>query len=525
MPAQTLPSWRLPAQKQQAQSRTEAFIKYIEQQSLKRRADNTLETLLSDYAEDFKVNGLHLAAVLNDENYIQTLSEEDASMLISLIAFAQFPSSADAQKMVKVAADKLQVAYDENAQDYPVKMFYVLALAEMGRHIWLWRDVQNWAFAQLTALTNRASAADKVWAAYVLMYLAYPGDNEQNVLPSPYDDADTLLYKKALAVNLYAMDGNARWRFEKQLENFINRFSWLQNERTDYFVTGVKNKVGVSNQAALISLFAQASSWFAMQDNDSFLKQMVSTGGLNALGRAAMTNEENAPGRFLDDRENFYLHHPVPGTDGKGHFANTPNGQRHLALSLLVQGLLVSYVTRGTDEGNNMSMAFIRQHMRTDSDGHFVSYLYVALQAMRLCNILFDSASLSGWEKEMAVLQQEMANKLQKGYAWNRVCAGVQGACEVATEWVAVGEVIGWLFRGIGKGASLAGRQIVKALPDKAVFGLAIAQIAIKQGGKVVSRWGKNLVKSTLGRCGWKAMGAMAGASLLRSDRRPEFAK
>lgn len=520
LPAQTLPAFALPKQKQ-VQSRTDAFVKYIEQQALKRREEMTLDVLLLDYADDFKVNASHLTAVLNDEKYVQTLSEEDASTLISLISFADFSTTADAQRMVQAAASKLRVAYDENAAAYPLHMFYVLALSEMSHHIWLWREVQNWAFGQLNAMTNRASAADKVWAAYVLMYMAYPGENEQNSLPSPYDDEDTRLYKKALAANLYVMDENARWRFEQKLENLINQFSWLQYEQTDYFVTGVKNKMGVSNQAALISLFAQASSWFAMKDSDSFLKQMISTGGLNAVGRAAMTNEKNAPGRFLDGQENFYLHHPVPGTDGKGHFTTTANGHRHLALSLLVQGLLVSYVTRGTDVGNQDAMAFIRQHMRTDSEGHFVSYLFVALQAMRLCNILFDSASLSGWEKEMALLQQEMADKLQHGYAWNRVCAGVQGACEVATEWVALGEAIGWVFRGIGKGASAAGRQIVKALPDRAVFGLAIAQIAVKQGGKTVARWGKKLIQGALGECGWKAVGVAGGSSLLlRSDTR-----
>lgn len=521
LPAQTL-SWQgWPAQGRAEQSRTDAFVKYMQQQVLQRRADVTLETLLTEYTETFAVDGLRLAAVLNDEKYVQTLSEEEASALIGLIAFARFSGIADARKMVEAAASKLRVPYDENAQEYPVKMFYVLALAEMGHHSWMWRDVQNWAFAQIKAMTNRASAADKVWAAYVLMYLAYPGENEENIFSSPYDDAQTVQYKKALAANVWIMDADARWQFEQKIENLIARFSWLQYEQADYFVTGVKNKVGLANQTALISLFAQASSWFAMQDDDGFIKQMVSTGGLNALGRAAMTNEKNAPGRFLDDRENFYLHHPVPGTDGKGHFANTPNGQRHLALSLLVQGLMVSYVTQGTDTGNQLAMAFIRRHMRTDSEGHFVSYLFIALQAIRLCNILFDSASLNGWEKEMGVLQQEMADKLQKGYAWNRVCAGVQGACEVATEWIALGEVIGWVFRGIGKGAGFAGRQVVKALPDRAVFGLAVAQIAVKQGGKTVARWGKTMIHGILGKCGWKAAGTAAGAAvLLRADTR-----
>lgn len=508
------------------QDKIKDLVKFLNEQALKRRPNMTLDSLLEDSARDFKVNAQHLTAVLNDSQYVQSLSEEDASSLISLIAFADFEDDASAQRMVNVAISKLNVPYNEKDKNYPLHMFYVLALVEMGHHLWMWRQVQEWAFNEVNAMTNHATPDKRVWAAYVLMLLAYQSENEQNIFISEYDDQETVAFKRAVKCNLYVMDDNARWRFEKRIENLINRFNWLQYERTDYYVTGVKNKIPLTNQAALISLFAQASSWFAMKDDDSFLKQMVSTGGLNGLGRAAMTNEENTPGRFMDNMENFYLHHPVPGTDGKGHFTTTANGHRHLSLALLVQALLVSYVTHGTDEGNASAQAFIRNHMRTNPKGEFSSYLFIVLQGMRLCNLLFDSASLYGWEKEMAALQKEMANKLQKGYKWNRICADVQGACEVSTEWIAVGKVLGWMFRGVGKGASAVSKQVVKMLPPKAVFGLAVVQIAAKQGGRTVARWGKQMVHSLLGECGWKAVATGAGGSLLlRSDSRPRKGK
>ena len=281
-------------------------------------------------------------------------------------------------------------------------------------------------------------------------------------------------------------------------------------------MTGVKNVLGASNQGTLIQLFAQANSFFAMKDDDGFLKQMVSAGGLNPVGRAMAGRE--AGDRFSDTGENFYLHSPTPGTDGKGHFADSVNGRRHFILASLVQALFLSYNTRPQQESSARMQQFVRNYLAVDADSHFVHYLYIPLQGMRLGMAIHYASSLDGWDKEEAALQKELYAKLKKGYPWDVACTGVQGACEVAAEWLALGKVFGWVFRGIGWGGKAVGRQAVKAMSPRALMNLALIQIAARQGKKAVITWSKQTVKSLLKGAGWKATAVIGTGAAVRGD-------
>ena len=140
-----------------------------------------------------------------------------------------------------------------------------------------------------------------------------------------------------------------------------------------------------------------------------------------------------------------------------------------------------------------------------DSDSRFVHYLYIPLCGMRLGMEIHYATSLDGWDKEEAALQKELYGKLKKGYPWNVACTGVQGACEVATEWLALGKVFGWVFRGIGWGGKAVGRQALKAMSPRALMNLALVQITAQQGKKAVIAWSKQTIKTLLKGSGWKA--------------------
>lgn len=410
--------------------------------------------------------------------------------MIFLASVLKEPDTVVEQQLLRAVLGPLKDYYEND--NMALKGFYSLVAASLGHNVWTSRQVEEWAFAQINEASYSAGTGRRgAWAAVVLSYLAVP--DEKNPWSALRRD-----------------------KFEMRLEQALRRFDWLRNIRTDYKMRGVKNVFGASNQGVLISLFTQANSFFAMKDDDGFLKQMVSAGGLNPVGRALLTNEENAPARFSNDGESFYLHSPTPGTDGKGHFVASANGRNHFIVANLVQALFLSYHSQDTQTSSAKMQAFIRSFLTTDKQSHFTHYLYVPLQGMWQGANLHYTSSLYGWEKEEASLQKELYGKLKKGYPWSRVCTGVQGACEVAVEWMAMGKVFGWMFKGLGWGVSKGASAVVKALPGRALMNLAVVEIAGKQG----LRWTQRSVRYVLHQYGWKAGVSLAAAAALSADSR-----
>ena len=477
----------IPAKKASA---PEDFLRVLREAAFVRRPDMTAQKLIEQAAFQGHMDGHMLAAVLSDENYIASLDAESAAALAYYAQFAEGGSSGWEEQLARVVLGRLG-DYDENAADFPLQAFYAAVAVSLGHNPYMSRAVENWAFEQIDTAANPMDTARRGWAAAVLADLAV-------------ESADDV------------WSAARRERFEWRLEKLIRKFDWLQNARTDYKMTGVKNVLGATNQGTLIQLFAQANSFFAMKDDDGFVKQMVSAGGLNPVGRALAGKEQGD--RFSDTGENFYLHAPTPGTDGKGHFADSVNGRRHFILASLVQGLFLSYNTRSIQESSALMQQFVRSYLTVDSDSRFVHYLYIPLCGMRLGMEIHYASSLDGWDKEEAALQKELYGKLKKGYPWNVACTGVQGACEVAAEWLALGKVFGWVFRGIGWGGKAVGRQAVKAMSPRALMNLALIQIAARQGKKAVITWSKQTVKSLLKGAGWKATAVIGTGAAVRGD-------
>lgn len=473
-------------------SAAEDFLRALRQSAFVRRPDMTAQKLIEQAAFQGRMDGQMLAAVLSDDAYIASLDSDTAA---ELAYYAQFADSRDGSfswtdQLTRVVLGRLG-DYNENAADFPLQAFYAAVAVSLGHNPYMSRAVENWAFEQINTAANPMDTARRGWAAAVLADLAV-------------ESADDV------------WSAARRERFEWRLEKLIRKFDWLQNARTDYKMTGVKNVLGATNQGTLIQLFAQANSFFAMKDDDGFVKQMVSAGGLNPVGRALAGKEQGD--RFSNTGENFYLHAPTPGTDGKGHFADSVNGRRHFILASLMQALFLSYNTRPRQESSALMQQFVRGYLTVNADGHFVHYLYIPLSGMRLGTAIHYATSLDGWDKEEAALQKELYAKLKKGYPWDVACTGVQGACEVAAEWLALGKVFGWVFRGIGWGGKAVGRQAVKAMSPRALMNLALIQIAARQGKKAVITWSKQTVKSLLKGAGWKATAVIGTGAAVRGD-------
>lgn len=467
------------------------LLGHLKEQAFIRQPKQTVRALSARYTRSGKVDGRALAAILFDQKYIAALTQEEAATLVFLASVIREPDTVVERQLLRAALTPLK-DYDEK-DNMKLKGFYALVAAAFGHNAWTSRKVEDWAFAQVKEAAYAAGTGRHgVWASEVLGYLAVP--SEENPWSALRRD-----------------------QFEMRLEQTLRRFDWLKNRPADYKMRGVKNVFGDTNQGILISLFTQANSFFAMKDDDGFLKQMVSAGGLNPVGRALLNNGENISSRFSNDGESFYLHSPTPGTDGKGHFVASANGRNHFIVANLVQALFLSYHSQNTKTSSARMQAFIRSFLTTDKKGHFVHYLYVPLQGIWQGARLHDTSSLYGWEREEAALQKELYGKLKKGYPWTRACTGVQGACEVAVEWITLGKVFGWMFKGLGWGVSKGTSAVVKVLPGRALVNLAVLEIAGKQG----LRWTQRGVKRLLSQYGWKAGVGAAAAAALRSDRRP----
>lgn len=495
--AQPKPSWGNPfspapsstiLQPRQPQNK---LLNALQKAAFTRQTNMTVQTLLAQFGAQGHVDGAAFTAVISDVAYIKGLSAEEASSLVYMAMFVDGNGNWDAKLLDTVFA--WLGDYNEKSPDFALQSFYEMTAVALGHHPWMWKQVLNRAFEQVEVSARPGNTARRGWSAALLADLATDITTDMGIEK--------------------AWTKQQRDYFELKLEQLIRKFNWMQNDRADYKMRGIKNVLGATNQGVLISLFAQANSFFSMKDDDGILKQMVSAGGLNPVFRAAAGKE--TADRFSDTGESFYLHSPTPGTDGNGHFVDSPNGRRHFILGTLVQALFLSYDTRSAAESSSLMQQFVRQHLQTDREGHFRSYLYIPLTGMRLgAAIHFAKASLDGWDKEQDTLQKELYSKLKKGYPWNVVCTGVQGACEVTAEWIALGKLFSGVFRAMGWGAKAAGRQVIKVLPAKTLMNMALVQIAAQQGKKAVIRWSRQSIKAVLQKCGWKRKAAVVGGGL-----------
>lgn len=430
-----------------ADAKAADFSRLFESHVLARRPNMTAERVLAELEALGTVDGCLLASVLNDAAYINTLDADQAADLAYAAAYADVTRGSCDKHLLEAVLPKLNSDYDEKSEDFALKSFYALAAGALGRNRFLWHDVQDWAFKQAAMAAGRTDSARRGWGAAVLLDLAQPAVEEDG--------------------QLFVMNAGQRREFEARLKQVIRSFDWIKNVQTDYMLPGVKSGKAwsASNQGALIVLFAQANNFFSYKDNmvdpnSSVGKRLVqtghmfiTTGGFNELGRAAInaaSDDANAA-RFSDTAEVFYFHTPTPGTDGRGHFADSANGRRHRVLLWLTQALFLSYYTYEPNESSALMRQFVRSYLETGADGRFVHYLYVPLQAMRMGKDLHDRSFFEGWDREEESLQTELYEKLKAGYPWSRACTSVQGACEMAGEWMAAGKVFGWVFKGLGR--------------------------------------------------------------------------
>ncbi len=449
----------------------------------------TVSALEQQYDSTASVSGEYLLVMFNDVSYINSLSLEEAETLAWLTQYADFRDDYLRKELQDFLTAQL-TDYNEKAKDFALKSFYAAATASLAQgNASCLRDLMDWSLQQMEYTSQMGNSARYGWAAVLLNTFALQSGN---------------------------WNESFRMRFERKLEKIISQFHWLQWQKTDYKIKGVKSDfLASTNQGVLISLFAQTNSFFSMKDDDGILKQMVSTGGFNAVGRAF---QEEDPGRFSDDGEAFYLHSPTPGTDGNGNFVDSVNGRRHFALSYLVQALFVSYYL-GDEQGSSARMQqFIRKYLMVNSEGEFTQYLYVPLQALRMARVLHDSSSLFGWEKEAKALQEELYGKLKKGYPWGVACTAVQGACEVAAEWMLVGKVLEGAFKLLGVGGravtKAAGKILAESLPLTTLMQLGLIQA--KAHSKIVLT--KAAIGAWLKSCGWKVGAVGAAGAALTSD-------
>ena len=434
------------------------------------------------------------AAILQEEEAIRQLSLDQADELVAGLAY----TSAENTACLKQIKHFLFQALTRRDLDETMGSFYTLAAASLShRDIVSGKEIRNWALQQVQHIAQRQSSVEEsYWPAVLLLVLAEEADPDQWPV---------------------VMSEQERQSFEQQLQKLIKDFDWLQEQITDYMLVDVKSDAlwKVSNQGALISLFLQANNFFSYKDDDAFAKALITTGGFKELIRWARNgNMEVAHSlRFSNDGETFYLSHPTPGTDGKGHFVNSSNGRRHYILSQLVQALCVSYATREADASERIEQ-FVQQYLEVDEEGHFVHYLYAPLQAMRAGRELLENFSLEGWKNNEQALQKQLYTKLKKGYPASVMCTTVQGACEVAFEWSAVGRLFKLMGQGLRLGSKITQKALIKVLPARALLDLAVVDLGAKQA----LRFSKAGIKNFLSRHGWKAAGIGAAGVGLSTD-------
>ncbi|MBO7237755.1 MAG: hypothetical protein J6U96_00490 [Elusimicrobiaceae bacterium] len=486
----------------QAQVPQKQFTKQLEKALLsavkQRQEQQTVNYLQAVFEKTGAVDGCLVASIMADSDYMGSLTDEELALLADSLENIDFTKGINCgRQMGLVATEALEKAsFDETARDLSLNLFYETVLMILSDNEGTGPAIEKWAFEQVRRASIRGTDVKSgEWASLLLLSLS----GQENP----------------------AFDRQA---FEKQLEEIIPQFDWLQNEQADYLTRLGKiksNKVWhKTNQSVLLSLFAQANNFFAYKDDETFLSGMVSTGGLNSAGRP-----EGAP-RFSDDGELYYLHHPTPGTDGDGHFADSINGRKHHVLAELVYALFTSYSMReDRDEASALMEKFVREYVSVHG-GEFKHYLYIPLQAMRAGKQLLNTRTIDGWDKEKAALEKELYTHLKQEYAIYVGVASVQGAAEVGAEW----EAFGGAFALVGKGFKLAGKGIgkvwVKTVPKRTR--VLLRQNTIERGYKLVgkdykkarhARWAQQQMKAQKDRWALKYTSRLNSPEALAEQR------
>lgn len=501
--------WAQPADRLAGQ--THALTRHMEQLAANMRVqprtvDMTAQAAWEQVLATGQANGCQLAAMVADKAYMRQVAfsfqqgGEEKNAFLSALPYAAVEGTGCGIYLMRQVQEFLErTTYDISSEDFALDELYYQAGVMMGRHPQLHERMYDWAFKQVAQAARRSDEAiGGVWGVLLLNAWAEEG---------------------ALRGGLYGLAGAERKNFEAQVEALIERFDWLKDENAEYLARLGKIKSGKvwhkTNQAVMLSIFAQANSFFSMKDNISMSEDtpvlvrgvaqlavwMVQTGGFNAVGRALSGKGEDA--RLFDDRELFYFHHPTPGTDGNGHYAPSASGRKHLIVTQLIRALLTSYtlpwkqaqasfdaprVEPARAQASEKIMRFVRHYleqktlprpdyapeetsdltintddvdlalMQSYENKEFKHYLFVPLRAMSLGKRMLWASSTEGWDKEEQALQRELYMNLKKvNYGAYADMANLQGLLEVAMEW----EVVGEAFKWIGKGAQATWKAAV----------------------------------------------------------------
>ena len=471
------------------QSWQKQIEKKILQSARERKQNMTVEAVINGINKTGKADACMIAAIVADKAYLQTLDVSERDALIEALGYVDPKDGTGCGfETLVIVTNKLEhAAYNEAAEDFPLNALYYEILLSFGLDDTLYKQAYNWAFEQADKASLRASDGyGGMWAALAL--------NEWAVLP------ESLM---------------ARREFESRLEKIIGQFDWLKDQEADYesrlghFTTksgenmdviklykkalkqellvlqtpflGAKNAQSVAglfnaktNQAVLLSLFAQVNNVFAYQDEHLIpgkvgnvaheLKGWFVGGAFNECFRRDDSQ------RFSDKGENFLFHSPTPGTDGRGQFANSANGRKHQIMGQLIYALVSSYENRSNkQEGARLAKQFVHRYLSVNGAGEFEHYLGIALQGMRAGKEVFFATDIQGWDQEAAALEEELDIKLVKGYstvydALTSMQGGAETILAVKGIWPIVGEVFFAPFKLAGKGISKAW---VKHMPKR----------------------------------------------------------
>ena len=445
------------------------------------RGNLTAEDIFDEINETGAVDACRLASLVSDSDYLKTLDEDRISAVADAFAYASADKGCKVALLRLVTVPLSNAVYDETSADFPMNAFYAMSAVALGYNPYFQQEVREWAFGQVTHSSLRSSRGHEgVWGALVLN--------------------NTVLELEDASGEVYRMSAQERKETEARLRAVIAQFDWLKYERADYLTPHIKSSDiwNKDNQTVLLQLFAQVNGFVAKA------RESLTFGG-NILGSTD----------FSSDMKNFYLHHPTPGTDGRGHWANSPNGRKHQTVALLVQALALSYSANGDPaETSAKLISFIREYTKTAPvRGGFAHYLFMALHALRNGDALLDDTNINGWEAGQAA-KTDLYKTIRKEYPLIIGINAAQGAAETTVEWEVVGGVFVGIFKGIGLGGKAIGRAVVNKLPAQTLMNLAAVEIRAQHALRV----SKAGIKAFMKKAGWKAVAAGGTVAAVSTD-------
>ena len=433
------------------------------------REDMTAEDIFEQVEDIGAVDACLLLSVVADRDYIETLDEYSLNSLANTFAYVDLHQSPCKPIISRLILDTLaQAQYDEMSEDFWFYDFYAKAATCLGYNLDFYDSLLSWAFEQVerAAMRTNNGTEGAIWAAMVLSNMAVRHENDEG--------------------DIYTIPWPARIKFEQRLRDIIAQYDYLKNESADYLLPRIKNGgiVDKTNQTVLVQLFAQVNNFFSYKRAGSQLQVFWTTGGFNDMLRPQDVSS------FSDATEGFYLHHPTPGTDGRGNWADSPNGRKHQILALLLQGLASSYVTHEREEAAELFSSFVKQYIKPAPQGGFAHYLFVSLHMMRFGKKLLPTSA--EWREEEKRLQEQLYKTLKREYSIVPVMTTVQGGAEVGSELVlfdGVFKVVGKIVvKPVAKGI---GKLWVKYMPKRTR--VALRRNTIERAYKLV---GKNFKQS-----------------------------